>query len=135
MAVDSIGQVVASEQSTQASAVGQEEFLKILTTQLNYQDPLKPMDNQEFLAQMAQFASLEQSRQTNENIQGLLSIQSATQSIGLIGRTVEVNTETGKQVGEVTALSFNAGVPSMTIRTAGGVFMTDLSLSNVSVVR
>ncbi len=135
MAVSSIGQVLADGQSSQAASIGQEDFLKILTTQLNYQDPLKPMDNQEFLAQMAQFASLEQSRQIGESVQNLLSVQAATQSVGLIGRTVDVNTANGSQIGTVTSLSFSNGVPAMSIRTTAGAFLTGISVSQISVVR
>ena len=57
-------------------------FLRLLTTQLQYQDPLKPMDNQEFMAQMAQFSALEQMQNLNLlNEQGLAA--------GLLGRYVE----------------------------------------------
>ena len=80
---------VGSPQASQSSNIGIEDFLKILTSQLNNQDPLKPVDNQEFVAQIAQFATLEQSRQLNAKIDSLLSVQSSTQSIGLLGRTVD----------------------------------------------
>lgn len=65
-------------------------FLRLLTTQLQYQDPLKPMDNQEFMAQMAQFSALEQMQNLNLlNEQGLAA--------GLLGRYVAgKNAETGE---------------------------------------
>jgi flagellar basal-body rod modification protein FlgD len=134
MAIESIGQT-ASTSSTSQSSLGQEDFLKILTTQLNYQDPLKPMDNQQFMAQMAQFASLEQTRAMNDNIETLLTIQSATQSVGLLGRTVEISTDSGTSVGTVTSLRFNNGQPLLTVKTAAGQSLTDLSLSKVVIVR
>jgi flagellar basal-body rod modification protein FlgD len=138
MAVDIIGGLPASSSSLpagQASIVNQEEFLKILLTQLSFQDPLKPIDNQEFLAQLAQFTSLEQSRQLSEKLDSLLLIQSATQSIGLIGKTVEVAAAAGSTTGTVTTLRFSAGQPLLTVRTASGEFLTDISLSQVSIVR
>ena len=55
MSIDSVG---ASGTNLRANGMNQEDFLKILLTQLTYQDPMKPMDNQEFMAQMAQFTSL-----------------------------------------------------------------------------
>lgn len=134
MAIESIGQTAATSTSSQAS-LGQEDFLKILTTQLSFQDPLKPMDNQQFMAQMAQFAALEQSRAMNDNIEALLSVQAASQSIGLLGRTVEVATDGNAVVGEVTSLRFNNGQPAVSVRTAQGQVMTDLSLSRIVVVR
>src|SRR5882672_11672530 len=103
MAVDLIGGVSASQNANlQVAAVSQQDFLRILVTQLSFQDPLKPIDNEAFIAQIAQFTSLEQTRQINDRINSLLSIQSSNQAIGLIGRTVEVATSTGTVVGQVT---------------------------------
>lgn len=134
MAIDSIGQTAATG-TPSAASLGQEDFLKILTTQLSFQDPLKPLDNQQFMAQMAQFAGLEQTRAMNDNIESLLSIQAATQSIGLLGRTVEVATDTNSVVGEVTSLRFANGQPLASVRTAQGQVMNDLTLSRIVVVR
>jgi flagellar basal-body rod modification protein FlgD len=133
MAIESIGQTATA--NTSQTSLGQEDFLKILTTQLSFQDPLKPLDNQQFMAQMAQFASLEQTRTINDNLETMLTIQSASQSIGLIGRTVEVATEGGSMVGSVSSLRFSNGQPLITVRTAAGQFLTDLSLSNIVIVR
>lgn len=134
MAIESIGQT-ATTSAPQSASLGQEDFLKILTTQLSFQDPLKPMDNQQFMAQMAQFAALEQSRAMNDNIESLLSIQAATQSIGLLGRTVEVTTDRDSVVGEVASLRFANGQPLASVRTAQGQVMADLPLSRIVVVR
>lgn len=138
MAVDLIGGGAASSlQRTdlQASTLSQEDFLKILLTQLQFQDPLKPLDNQEFLAQMAQFSSLAQTSQINDRIDSLLSIQAATQSIGLIGKTVQVDTNGGSQVGTVGSLQFTDGVPSLTVTTNEGAVLTGVSVSQITVVR
>lgn len=136
MAIDSIGAAgVGTSGATQASGISQEDFFRILVAQLSFQDPLKPIDNQAFIAQIAQFTALEQSRQTNDNINTLLTVQSATQAIGLIGRTVEVGTDTGSVVGTVTALNFVQGRPLMTIRTADGGFVLGVELSQISVLR
>ena len=135
MAIDSIGAASLAVNTPQNAVVGQEEFLKILLTQLRFQDPLKPMDNQEFIAQLAQFSSLEFTRQQGERIDALLTIQSASQSLTLMGRTVQVATEGGGQeVGAVTAIRFDNGNPLLTIRTAAGAFLTDVRLSQVSLV-
>ena len=134
MAVESIG---ATSSSTPSQAtLGQEDFLKILTTQLSFQDPLKPLDNQQFMAQMAQFTTLEQTRALNDNLESLLTIQAASQSIGLLGRTVEALAADGSSaVGQVTSLRFQNGQPLMTVKTSAGQFLSDLSLSAVSIVR
>jgi|SRR5215467_13142536 len=115
----------------QPAAFGLQDFMKILLTQLTYQDPLKPMDNQQFMSQIAQFTTLEQSQQLNDKIDKLLSIQSATQSIGLIGKTVDVNATSGAFSGVVTALSLSTGDPQLTVKTADGSVLTGITLSQV----
>lgn len=138
MAVNLIGGVTAPSTPTlnlQALGIGQEDFFRILVTQLSFQDPLKPIDNQEFIAQLAQFTGLDQTRQVNERIDTLLSIQSVTQSIGLIGRTVEVQTPSGPVVGTVTTLNFEQGQPFLTVRTAAGQSLVGLTLDQITVVR
>ena len=73
MNVESVGTVLSSEeQQIQQASLGQDDLFEILLTQLTYQDPLKPLDNQEFIAQLAQFTSLEQSQQANSNMEPFL---------------------------------------------------------------
>jgi flagellar basal-body rod modification protein FlgD len=137
MAVSTIGNGSAAQAAStnlQSSGIGQEDFLKILLTQLNFQDPLKPLDNQEFLAQMAQFSSLEQTRQLNDRIDTLLTIQSSSQSIGLLGKTVDISTASGSVTGQVTTLTFRDGQPSMTVKV-GDQFLNDISLSQITLIR
>jgi len=135
MAITAITNTDAGSTNPQASRLGMEDFLKILLTQLNYQDPLKPMDNQQFMAQMAQFTSLEQTQQLNNKIETLISNQAALQSVGLIGRTVDFTGSGGTQTGTVSALSLAGDSPSLTVRTAEGATLTNLSLAQIVAVR
>jgi flagellar basal-body rod modification protein FlgD len=138
MAVNLIGGITSpttSNLNLQASGIGQEDFFRILVTQLSFQDPLKPIDNQEFIAQLAQFTSLDQTRQVNERIDTLLTIQSVSQSIGLIGRTVEVATPGGQVVGSVTTLNFEQGQAFITVQTTDGRSLVGLTLDQITVVR
>lgn len=128
--VDSVGST-----SLQSGSIGLQDFLKILLTQLTYQDPLKPMDNQEFMAQIAQFTSLEQTQQINTKLDTLLSSQSSLQSVGLIGKTVEVNTQSGTAVGTVSSLSLASGSPQLTITTTSGTTLSGISLSQINTIR
>ena len=119
----------------QSSSISQQDFFKLLVTQLSFQDPLKPIDNEAFIAQIAQFTSLEQTRQMNDNISSLLTVQSSAQAIGLIGKTVEVATSTGTVVGQVTTLNFVNGAPFLTVKTSTGQFLNGIGLGQISVVR
>lgn len=73
--------------------LGKDTFLKLLSTQLKYQDPFQPMENTEFLAQLAQFSALEQLLNINGNLQAnFLITQSMNNSIAatLVGKTAKV---------------------------------------------
>lgn len=131
-----ISTVTPSASALQNSSMGMEDFMKILLTQLMYQDPLKPMDNQEFMAQMAQFTALEQTQQLNEKMELLVSNQAALQSVGLIGRTVDLAVSGDSTIsGTVTALSLAGDTPSLTITTTSGATVTGVSISQVTAVR
>jgi flagellar basal-body rod modification protein FlgD len=135
MAVSAIGGVTAAQAAPQSLGVSQADFLKILTTQLSFQDPLKPVDNQEFIAQIAQFTTLEQTRELTDSMNSLLAVQSATQSVGLIGRTVEITTANGPAQGSVTTVTFNNGQPLLSLQLADGSFLTNVDPSSVTLVR
>ena len=136
MAVDAIGTLADPTRSVPANAgIAQEDFLRILLAQLRFQDPLKPVDNQEFVAQLAQFSALEINRQQSEKIDTLLSMQATAQAVGLIGRSVEMRTATGTNtVGSVSAITFNAGEPRLTVTSNGSTFV-DVRPSDIVLIR
>ncbi len=67
-----------------------DDFLQILVTQLKYQDPTKPMEDKEFIAQMAQFSSLEQMTNMSSEFSELSATLKGAQAMNLIGRDVEI---------------------------------------------
>lgn len=103
------------------STLSLQDFLKVLMTQLTYQDPLKPMDNEQFMAQIAQFTSLEETQQMNASIQTLVSNQAAQQSVGLIGHTVNFTTQSGPLSGTVQSIDLSGSTPQLSIKTSTGV--------------
>ena len=112
-----------------------QSLLKIILTQLTYQDPLKPMDNFQFVSQLGQFAQLQQSQSLNDQITSLLSAQAATQATSLLGRTVDLAAGQATVSGEVTAVSFSSGQPLVTIKTADGRTIANISIANIAQVR
>ena len=81
----------ATETLTKDSVMAKDDFLKMLTMQMRYQDPLNPMSNDQFAAQLAQFSSLETLNNINENIQTeILMLQSMNNSymMNMIGKDV-----------------------------------------------
>lgn len=70
--------------------LGKDQFLKLLLTELQHQDPTNPMNDREFIAQMAQFSSLEQMMNFNKNMGQLLDKISFQSSFDLLGKNVEV---------------------------------------------
>jgi flagellar basal-body rod modification protein FlgD len=88
--VSQLNDQLASSEGTN-SALGRDDFLSLLITQLQNQDPTEPMDDREFIAQMAQFSSLEQVTNMSEEFRRLSGLLSGSQAVGLIGRTVEVS--------------------------------------------
>lgn len=76
--------------------LGKEDFLKLLVTQLRYQDPMSPDDPKEFVAQLAQFSGLEQQINANQNLEGLSKLVGSlknslgmSQGVNLLGKTVK----------------------------------------------
>jgi flagellar basal-body rod modification protein FlgD len=137
MAVQSIGaNLTNSAAALQNAGLSQQDFLKVLTTQLQFQDPLKPMDNDQFLAQMAQFSTLGLMQEQNTATNSLLTIQAASQTVGLLGKSVQVNSSTGVETGSVSAITFQAdGTPQLSIRLSDGTVLTGIGLPQVTVVQ
>ncbi len=136
MDIDAIGTALTSNQNGAANSIDLESFLRLFITQLTYQDPLEPTSNEEFLAQMAQFAGLEQQRQLSEGMSGMLTMNSSSQAVGLLGRSVMVDQGRGPAVGEVTAIRFLGDGPSLTLTLGNdrGV-LTNVRLSQIRLVQ
>ena len=91
MEVTSTSTVTTSSTTTTAAAsatVDYDAFLRLLTAQLQNQDPTNPADSTEYMAQLASFSNVEQAIQTNQKLDALLASQGLAQADGVIGRTV-----------------------------------------------
>ncbi|MFL6676168.1 MAG: flagellar hook assembly protein FlgD [Massilia sp.] len=134
MSITSVSGTTAVDPAS-GNQLNQQDFIKILMTQLTYQDPLKPMDNEQFMAQMAQFTALQQTTELNTNLLQLIQNQAALASVGLIGRTVDVQTASGTQTGTVAALSYTGDQPVISVKVGSGQTIDNISLSQLVNVR
>ena len=126
--------------TSQSNVMGKDDFLNLLITQLQNQDPLNPTDSTEFTAQLAQFTSLEQLGNVNENLMELNRFQASinnSQAVTLIGKAI---TATGNSVqltgdGPVQcdfSLENDAAVVVANIYDSRGKFVADFESPNLS---
>jgi len=109
--------------------LGSDQFLRLLITQLQNQDPLSPLSNEDFLSQLAQFQSLEETMETAVNTKNLLLGQQLAAASNLIGKSV-VAVQDGEQVaGCVDKVVITNGEVRLVV---GGV---EVSLSEISEVQ
>ena len=99
-------------------SLGKQDFLKLLMAQLQNQDPMKPMDDTQMIAQMAQFSALEATQSLQATIQASNNVQTVAQAGGLIGKYVQSDLADGTSIlGAVTGVNFTStdGVTSPTL--------------------
>ena len=108
--------------------LGKDDFLKLFVTQLQHQDPMNPMQDSDFMGQMASFSSLEQITNlaaANEKIAANLTSNSA---VGLLGRTVTYTDESDQiHTGVVEKVTTAGGVPTLTVGGVDGITLSTIS--------
>jgi len=113
---DSSGEVPVITSGTAQAGLGQEAFMKLLITQLQFQDPLKPMEDREFIAQLAQLSSVEQMQRFNQQMAVLQVATATNQAVALIGRHVEYVTADGSTAsGLVSGVNFDSGAATLVV--------------------
>lgn len=127
--------------------LGKDDFLKLLTVQLQHQDPLEPQDNTEMVAQLAQFSSLEQLENMNANLSSSLDLDliltqvlNNTAAAGLIGKSVLANGNAVElEAGESTTVNFdlaaNAESLTVTIYDESGTLIRTIEEAGVEAGR
>jgi flagellar basal-body rod modification protein FlgD len=89
------------------SPMGQEQFLQLLLTQLQHQDPLDPVSNADFTAQLAQLSSLDSFQQLNSQLAEMLVLQELNQGANLIGKQVVFQQADASELGRGIVESVN----------------------------
>lgn len=100
------------------NGMDRDDFLKLLMAQLQHQDPMSAMKDEQFVAQLAQFSSLEGMQNLQKSVSSLLSISQLTQSASLVGKTVQLQPpQDGAQkvVGTVSSVKMDQGVPKIVV--------------------
>ena len=87
--VDSYNKSIKSAKAGKTS-LDRDDFLKLLITQLQHQDPTSPVQDKEFIAQMAQFSSLEQITNMSASFQKLSGLLASSEASQVLGKTVEI---------------------------------------------
>src|ERR1044072_9288815 len=101
---------ITAAQAAEKPMLGKDDFLKLLVTQLQHQDPMNPVDDKDFMGQMAQFTSVEQLSNMATSIKLMSTASQSTQSIALIGKTVSWKKEDGSSgEGVAQSVSFTDG--------------------------
>lgn len=94
--VDTFNKTLAVNGRTAKQELGKDDFLPLLIAQLSHQDPTAPMEDSQFIAQMAQFSSLEQMTNMSAGFTKLTALLSGSEATSAIGKTVDI------EVGDVT---------------------------------
>lgn len=121
--------------ATATSSLKLDDLLKVLLTELTHQNPFKPVDNKDFMGQIAQFASLDSSQRLNQNIEQLLALQAINQSVGLIGKKVSATLDSGTVDGTVIAMTLSNGLPRLTIRDGNGTNFPNVAIGQLETIR
>lgn len=119
---------------TGTEELGKTDFLQLLITQLQNQDPLEPVKNEDFIAQLAQFNSLEQMQNLNATMTSLTSLQALTQTASLIGKTVDATIDGTSVTGVVQEAKYSTDGVSLSILGTDDVTY-EVSLAQISAVR
>ncbi|HTU00103.1 MAG TPA: flagellar hook assembly protein FlgD [Rhizomicrobium sp.] len=105
----------AQTTATQQLAGNFDTFLQLLTTQLQNQDPLSPMDSNQFTQQLVEFSGVEQQMNTNTNLQSLIALsmsQQASSAVNYIGHTVVMTNGMGSLANGNVDWTYNLGAAS-----------------------
>ena len=106
--VNNFNKTLNSSGRMPSQQLGKDDFLKLLITQLSNQDPTSPMEDTQFISQMAQFSSLEQMTNMNESFNKMAAMINSSQATSTLGKTVEVDLGDTTSQGVVEATSFGA---------------------------
>ena len=98
MQVETLNKTITKSGQAMKQQLDKDDFLKLLVTELQHQDPTNPMQDREFIAQMAQFSSMEQMMNMNKSMESIVDKFNFQTTYGLLGKNVESYSQ-GKEEG------------------------------------
>ncbi len=114
--VDTFNKTLNDGKGVKTSAVlDKNDFLKILITQLTHQDPTQPMDDKEFVAQMAQFSSLEQMTNMSEGLSRVADLLARSQAVSMLGNAVDLSDDAGGTVSGIVDAVTGGNFPQLLV--------------------
>jgi len=137
MTVSAIGSTLntATASSLPNSGINEQNFIQLFVNELQFQDPMQPLDNSQFLTQLAQFVGIEQQSEEVTGINNLLTLDSSDQSLGLLSHTVQVSNANGSTTtGKITGIQYSANGVQVTVTPSSGSVLTNVNLSQIQLV-
>lgn len=139
--MSSVSSIQSSSSQTSAVAnavnkeLGKDEFLKLLLTELRYQDAMDPVKDKDFIAQMAQFSSLEQTTNLVKAFEKVAERSQNNEALAMLGgKARAVDPDTGQIIdGSVISIKLNGADPELTLLKSDG-FVSVVKLSQISDV-
>lgn len=131
MQVNEANKKIGINREGEKNSLGKDSFLKLLVTELKHQDPTKPMEDREFISQMAQFSSLEQMTNMNKEFKTLLKSSQSAEAYRLLGKHVEAFDQAKQKrvSGIVSSITYNQGAVNIRVGNE------EVSLNDIHTVR
>jgi flagellar basal-body rod modification protein FlgD len=104
-----------SQVSAISGALAQDQFLQLLVAQLQNQDPLNPVSDTDFIAQLSQLSTLQSLQSMDANFAQVLRLQQLTSGANLVGKTVTYSNDDGTKSGVVSAVAVTDGQFQLTV--------------------
>lgn len=137
MSVEAIGSALSSTNSSSLpnAGINEQDFIQLFVSELQFQDPMQPLDNSQFLTQLAQFVGIEQQSEEVTGINNLATLDASDQTVALLSHTVQVSNADGSSTtGKVTGIQYSTNGVQLTVTPSTGSVLTNVNLSQVTLV-
>jgi flagellar basal-body rod modification protein FlgD len=135
MSVDAIGSVLQTQDPSLPanSNINEQDFIQLFVSELQFQDPMQPIDNGQFLTELAQFVGIEEQQQTVQGVNNLLTLDGTDSALGLLNHTITYVSADGSttSTGVVSAIKFDSSGASLSVSTSSSNTVTGIRMSQI----